>query len=223
MEKHLSIHKILLSLVGFVILWTIVTNAWGYSDYFFQFSNGNYIYAYLSRFIWTLPAVLLIIRYSNSLYFSKEELFSPPCFNKSLIIVIVVSSLYVIGTMLFYHKGFWFNSKINLPLEIIKYAVVGIVEETVFRGWGYNSLAKVTSDRKAVIISTIFFILLHWPAYFISLYRFGNFDFLGILSQSFSALIWGFAFCWLMKKGKTLCNPIIAHIFYDLLYVLLVG
>lgn len=223
MKSELSLHKILISLVGFVLFWMVVTDAWGYSDSFFKFDSGNYIYAYLSRLIWVLPAVLLIIRYSNSLCFSKRELFSRPCFNKSLMIVVIVSSASVVVTMLFYHKGFWFNSKINLPLDMIKFVIVGCVEETVFRGWGYNSLTKVTSDRKAMIISTVFFILVHWPAYFIRLYRFENFNFAGILSQSFSAAIWGFVCCWLMKKGKTLSNPIIAHTFYDIISILLVG
>lgn len=123
----------------------------------------------------------------------------------------------------FVHKGFWFNRNVDLPLETIKLVTVGFVEEAVFRGWGYNTLAKVTSDRKAILISTAFFVLLHWPAYFVRLYRFGSFDFPGILSQSFAALIWGFVFCRLMKKGRTLWNPIIAHAFYDIIFVLLVG
>lgn len=64
--------------------------------------------------------------------------------------------------MLANHQGIWFNNnEITLPLEIIKLAAVGFVEETVFRGWGYNALAKVTSNKKAVILSTAFFILLH--------------------------------------------------------------
>lgn len=222
MKKHLSLHKILLSFVGFIFLWTMVTDAWNYSDYFFNFSNGKYIYSYLSRLIWVLPALFLIIRYNNSLHLNRRELFSCPHFDKPMIIVLIVSSAFVVITMLFNHKYFWFNSKVNLLL-VIKFVMVGFVEETVFRGWGYNALAKVTSDRKAIIISTAFFIMLHWPAYFIKLYRFGNFDLSVILSQSFSALVWGLICCWLMKKGKTLWNPIIAHAVYDIMFVLLVG
>lgn len=223
MKKHLSLCKILLTLLGFVFLWAVVSDAWGYSQYFLNFSNGNYIYAYLSRFVWVLPAILLINRYSDSMYLSIRQLFSSPCINRSLMIVIIASALYVIIEMLVYHQGFWFNSSVNLPLEVIKYVVVGFVEEAVFRGWGYNALAKITSDKKAIVISTALFIILHWPAYFIKLYRFGTFDLAGIVSQSFSALVWGIIFCYLLKKGKNLWNPIIAHTFYDLLSVLLVG
>ena len=125
--------------------------------------------------------------------------------------------------MLINHKGIWFNSENILGLVLVKYIVVGFVEETVFRGWGYNSLAKIVSHKKAAIISTVFFVLLHSPAYFIKLYRFGAFDFIGLIGQSSSALIWGLVFCWLLKSSKTLWNPILAHILYDLTYVLLVG
>ncbi len=223
MNNQRSLHKILLSLVGFVFLWAIVTDAWGYSDCYFQFQYGKYIYAYLSRLVWALPALCLMIRYSENLFLEEKELFSPPCFNKSLIMVLIATWFYVIGMMLLSHKGFWLNKDMNLPLEVIKYIIVGFVEEIVFRGWGYHALLKVTTDRKAVILSTIFFVFIHWPAYFVKLYRFGIFDFPGMLLQSFSAIVLGLIFCWLVKRGKTLWNPIIAHAFYDLAFVLLVG
>jgi len=166
---------------------------------------------------------LLIIRYSNSLTFSKEELFSHPRLNKSLLIAIIVSLVYAVTTMLFNHKGLWINNKASVLLVIIKFFIVGFVEEMVFRGWGYNALTKVTTDKKAIYLSNACVILLHWPAYFIKFFRFGTFDLSGLLLQSLSALIWGISFCWLMKKGKTLWNSIIAHTVYDILLVLLVG
>ena len=222
MNKSLSTNKIILSLIGFVILWTLVTDAWGYSDHF-NFSYGKYIYAFLSRLIWVLPAVLLIVRYSNSLYFSSRQCFSRLCFQSPLKIVMIISSCYTVIMMFVYHHDFWFNKEVNLPLEIVKLVMVGFVEETVFRGWGYNALAKTVSDKKAVIISTVFFILLHWPAYFIKLYRFGTFDISGLTSQTSSALVWGVVCCYLLKKGTSLWNSITAHAFYDIVFVLLVG
>lgn len=223
MNHPLSLRKILLSLAGFVILWAVVTDAWGYSDCAFSFRYGTYLYAYLSRLVWAVPAFCLIVRFNESLYLNKKELFSPPRRNKSLAIVLGVTLLWAGGTMLANHKGFWLNKSINLPLEVIKYIIVGFVEEAVFRGWGYNALSKVTTDRKAVLLSTIFFVLVHWPAFFVKFCRFGTFDFAGMLMQSLSAAVWGVVFCWLMKKGKTIWNPIIAHAFYDLTFVLLVG
>ncbi len=102
-------------------------------------------------------------------------MFSRPKFNKSLILTVTISAVYIVIMMLLNHKGFWFNREIILWLTVIK------------------------------------------------LLRFGTFDFVGIIGQSSSALILGIVFCWLLKKGKTIWNPIIVHAIYDLMYVLLVG
>jgi len=223
MEKRLSLRAIILSLLGFILLWAVVTDAWGYSDRFLGFYAGAYLYAVVSRLIWVLPAVLLIVRYRDCLYIGKRELFSRPCFDRLLVLVLIASSAVVVLTMLVRHKGFWLNREVNPLLETVKFMTVGCVEEIVFRGWGYNALVKAISDRKAAIISTALFVALHWPAYFIKWFRFGTFDFAALLTQSFSALLWGLVFCWLLNRGKTLWNPVIAHSVYDLMSVLLVG
>jgi len=226
MKKELTSKYIILTLLGFIILWTFVTDAWGYSNYIFKndFSNiGSYLYGYISRFIWVVPAIFLIIRYNNKLKFRKNELFSQPIFNKSLILTLTILLLYIVIMMIVNHKGFWFNNDIILWLVVIKYIIVGVVEEVVFRGWGYNSLANTMSNKKAMILTTLLFILLHFPSYFIKLLKFGTFDFIGIITQSISALILGIVFCMLLKKGKTIWNPIIAHTIYDLMSVLFIG
>ena len=92
---------------------------------------------------------------------------------------------------------------------------VGFVEETVFRGWGYNALRGIVSEKKAAILSTLFFVLLHSPAYFVRCYRLGAMDYDTWIIQSISATVWGIVFCWLLKKSKTIWNPIIAHVVYD--------
>lgn len=223
MDKEFNVRKIIITLISFIIFWTIITDAWGYSNFIFNNNIGTYIYAYISRIIWILPAIFLIVRYNNKLKFKKNELFSRPVFNKSLVLTITISLVCVIIMMLVSHNGFWFNSEIILWLTILKFIIVGIVEEVAFRGWGYNSLVNIISHEKATIITTLFFILLHYPSYFIKLLRFGTFDFIGIIVQSISVLVWGIVFCWLLKKGKTIWNPIVVHTIYDLMYVLLVG
>lgn len=55
------------------------------------------------------------------------------------------------------------------------------------------------------------------------LFRFGTFDYAGILVQSFSTSLWGILACWLLKKSRTLWNPILAHFVYDFLLTILIG
>lgn len=54
MEKELDLKRIILTLIGFIVFWTIITNAWGYSAYLFKndpYNIGTYIYGYISRCI----------------------------------------------------------------------------------------------------------------------------------------------------------------------------
>lgn len=221
-KKNPTFSTILLSLFGFVLLWAVVTDAWGYSSHF-EINYGNYIYAYLSRLIWVAPAIWLITRHSASLSISKNALFSRPVWNKHLAIVLIVSLIVPLVGMLVTHGGFWLNPTVNIPLEIIKICLVGFVEETVYRGWGYNALSATVTNNKAVIYSTVFFVLLHSPAFFVRLYRLGTMDYSTWLTQSFTAAIWGVVCCWLLKRSKTIWNPIIAHTAYDVFTVLFVG
>ena len=41
--------------------------------------------------------------------------------------------------------------------------------------------------------------------------------------QSIAAGVWGIVFCWLLKKSKTIWNPIIAHIVYDVFIIVFAG
>ena len=226
MERDINSKKIVFSLILFIVFWTIITDAWGYSGFIFKNSVNNtgiYVYGYVSRILWVMPAILLVTKYSENISIDKTRLFLYPKFDKTLVTVLILSMCYVIVSMFFVHKGVFFNDSEILELVIIKFMLVGFVEEMVFRGWGYNALVKNTTHIKATFITTILFVILHWPAYFVKFFRFGTFDFSGIIGQSTAALFWGIIFCWLLKKGKSIWNPIIAHVLYDLSYVLLVG
>ena len=221
-KENLTQQAILLSLFGFVILWAIVTDAWGYSSHI-TIRYGNYVYACFSRLIWVAPAVWLIIQHSASLGISGKTLFSQPVWNKPLAIVLFGSLAVSCVGMFVAHGGLWLKTTVNIPLEILKICFVGFVEEIVFRGWGYNALSAIVTNKKAVIFSTVFFVLLHAPAYFVKFYRFGTMDYSTWLVQSFTTAVWGVVSCWLLKKSRTIWNPIIAHIVYDIFVGLFVG
>ena len=213
---------VILSLIGFVLLWAVVTDAWGYSSHIAS-PYGYYIYAFICRTVWVAPAVWLIIRYSAFLNYSKRELFSRPVLNGPLATVLAVAVIVPLVSMMITHGGFWINKEVCIPLELLNICVVGFVEEIVFRGWGYNALSAIVSSRKAVFYSTLFFVLLHSPAYLVRFYRFGSLDYMTWITQSVTTAICGIVFCWLFKKSKTIWNPIILHIIYDVMTVLFVG
>ncbi|MBR5182094.1 MAG: CPBP family intramembrane metalloprotease [Clostridiales bacterium] len=75
----------------------------------------------------------------------------------------------------------------------------------------------------AAVLSTLFFVLLHWPACFVRYFRLGTMDYKTWIMQSITAAVWGIVFCWLLKKSKTIWNPIITHIVYDVFIIVFAG
>ena len=207
----------ILSMIGFILLWTIITDAWNYSEILFpvQILNiGKYLYGYFSRIIWMLPVFILIHRSDKALFWNKKQLFSKPKTEPVFIAFMALTTIYALVSMaITYHS--WHITSENLLLLTVKFLIVGIGEETVFRGWGYNLLMKVHSNTVSLIISALMFVILHWPAYFIKLHLYGQLNLSGLVTQSISALFCGLLFAVMLKRSETLWNPMIAHFYYD--------
>lgn len=207
----------ILSMTGFIVLWAIVTDAWNHSAVLAPVHIAGlikYLYGYFSRMLWMLPAFILIHRFDKNLFWSRKQLFSKPKIEPVFAVFMVFITIYTMVSMTMnYHS--WHVTGENLLLLTIKLLIVGIGEETVFRGWGYNLLKKVYSDTVSLIISAFMFTALHWPAYFIKLLLYGQFSWSGVVTQSVSALFCGILFAVMLKRGGTLWNPIIAHFYYD--------
>ncbi len=67
--RHLSIRKIFVTQIMFLLLWTIVTNAWGYSRLLGAESGswGNHLYNLFSRVVWAAPAIILLRVYKKEI------------------------------------------------------------------------------------------------------------------------------------------------------------
>ncbi len=206
-----------LSMTGFIALWAIVTDAWNYSA---MLSQGQpvtvcrYLYGYFSRILWASPAFILIRRFDRNLFWSRRQLFSRPKVEPIFAVFMVLTTIYALVSMALDHH-FWNVSGEDFLFLTIKVFLVGIVEETVFRGWGYNLLKNVRSNTVSLMISTSMFVVLHWPAYFIKLFLYGSFDRTGMISQSISALLCGLLFAVMLRRSGTLWNPVLAHFYYD--------
>lgn len=221
--KKLTVNFIMLSLLGFILFWVVLTDAWGTSRLIFSDNIiiGQYLYGYATRIIWVLPAVILISKSKqDSLAIPWKTLISKPSVNKFFVITLSLMVIYSLVGMIVMHGEFNLNVE-NFVFLLIKVLIVGVVEETVFRGWGYNALCSLTTHRKATILSSLMFAFIHCPAYIIKYMVYGDFEFLVMLQQFVIAFLFGILFCTLLRKGKSLWNPIIAHSFYDLLIFLM--
>lgn len=203
-------------MLGFILLWAMLTDAWNYSGILFpadMLSLGRYLYGYFSRILWMLPAFLLLYRFERNLSWDRKQLFSRPKPEPVFLAFIALTAIYALASMALNHHSWHMTSE--LPFLTMKLMIVGIGEETVFRGWGYNILRKFHSEKASLMISAFLFAALHWPAYFIKLLLYGRFDWAGILGQSISAFACGLLFAVMLKRSRTLWNPVLAHFYYD--------
>lgn len=224
--NRLSLAKVVISLIMTILLWTLVTNAWGYTKLLFDAQTGswiNYTYDFFSRFIWAAPMIVLLRLYANDVPTTWKELFTNKPHMKPLIITVAIIILYNFGAMLFNHGGLWVNPNFSFLKHFSTFIMVAFVEELVYRGWGQNALSAFLSERKANLVSNIFFVLLHLPAYFIKLYLNGTFPVAAVATQCAFIFVLGLLFGYLYRKGKSLWSPMIVHFLADFLGVLMIG
>ena len=223
---HLSFAKVIISLIMTIVLWAIVTDAWGYSRLLFAAQSGSwtsYAYGFVSRFVWAIPAIFLLRLYTREVPVTLKQLFKNKPHMKSLLVTVAVVVIYNFGAMLVQHGGLWMNPSFSFVKHFTMFIMVGFAEELVYRGWGLNALSLFLSERNANLVSNLFFVILHLPAYFIKLYLNGTFPVAAIATQCVMVFILGLLFGYLYRRGKSLWSPIIVHFLADFLSVMLIG
>lgn len=206
-----------------VLYWAVISDAWGYSEHLMTNLPNNwnqYIYGYISRMIWAMPYLLLIVTGRQKGVISSKEVFRFSFHWKSFLTVFVLSTIYVLCGMFFIHGGYWINPNIILLQELSKFLVVGFAEELVYRGFGLNMLSNFLNERAANIVSCLFFAAVHIPAYFIHWYRDGILQLTDMIIQVITAFIWGLIFGVVFKKSKSIWSSAIIHFWYDFSFTL---
>ena len=138
----LNIKKVHISLFCSVILWAVVTDAWGYSSVLFgnMYNNwGEYLYGLVSRGIWSIPFIVLIIKCADNIPANFKGLFSLKWHWKSVIIALSAITVYILVGMFVNHGGFWVNQDVRISQILLMFLMVGFAEEIVYRGFGMNA------------------------------------------------------------------------------------
>lgn len=220
----MRLKNIHITLVLSVVFWAVVTDAWNYSSFLALPDRwGNYLYGYYSRMLWALPFLLLAMKYSSRLSVSFKGLFSSKIHWKSFLLLFFMITAYTVAAMYANHGGFWFHATINPAQELPKFLIVGFAEEMVYRGWGMNALASFMSVKAANICSSLYFVLLHFPSYFIHWFLDGNLALSTMLVQAVYVFVLGLIFGYIFRKSKSLLPSMFLHFWSDFASVLFVG
>ena len=196
---------------GFWTLWTICIR-----PEIKDAMSGSLIFEILANCVklavWTVPALLLIRKYDNALFIRFRQMFTERVSLRAALLWILLFSALSGGERLIaliqgrLHINPDFSLKSHLWLLI-----VGLTEETVFRGWLLNAAVKSGRDTKMIALNAVMFLCIHFPGWiqkgtFVS--AFTGFGFISILV--FSVLI---SICFL--KHKNIVLPIFIHMLYD--------
>ena len=176
----------------------------------------------LKALIWLFPALLLIRRYDGWLAVPRRDLFRAPRSWRLCWEILLFFALCLILGSLIRNRGLSLSPSF-IPADLIWILFVGLMEETVFRGWLLNLLLEPGDfDRdklpwKPVAITSVLFLLIHFPLWCRTGALAANLAGGAFLSILVLSLVFSLTFL----RSRSLIIPIVLHSAWDLLVTVL--
>ena len=206
--KHLRIRTVVISYLVFFAGWTlrvVCVDLSGMNEFL------SWVIGFLIHVVWwPLFALFLIKRYSNDLNISLKEMITTKPKLKILLPLLVFALVYNIAGFFINSSGY--GTKMKLYDLIVTAATVGVFEESVFRGWFLNAISTFVSERKANLISSALFVLIHYPGWI-----FAGYELTTIAVTSLSVYVLGLMFWWVFRKNRSIWTGAILHSAWDLI------
>lgn len=175
----------------------------------------------LVKLLTWLGVGVLLIRKTTATNLSVERPFQKPVRQRTFIFTIAIVIGYLVLSAIMQQHTLHIVSSFRPTMLFQDFLVVGICEETLFRGYFLNRLRPlVTNDQTALIIQAIMFACIHLPRYATT---YPSLSGVTIISNLITVGLLGYLFGWLFLKTKSLWPGIIVHSVWDLLIVLIVG
>jgi membrane protease YdiL (CAAX protease family) len=171
--------------------------------------------AVIKNAVWTLPACLLIHRYSDSVAVTLREMFTRRVnWLKYLPVFALFTAYLLAGDMLLNGKialsgGFSFDDAVSVLF-------VGITEELVFRGWLLNAAASGKNKRAVIAVNALLFLLIHIPSWIHQGELIAIFQSFGFVSILVLSVIFSVTFL----KSRSILIPAALHMFWNLIMLL---
>lgn len=213
-DKSTKQRVLLIYVLAFYGIWTLwefwakdFVNISVENEYLSQFIRSGVI----KNLVWTLPAILLIHRFSSDMYVRLKDMFLLNANALRYFPILLLFTVYLlVGAVL--QKDRLSVSETFKFSDLIIVLFVGVTEETVFRGWLLNSTVSEKKKWLPVIANSLMFLLIHFPVWIhdgVFLANFQNFSFL-------SPLLLGIIFGWTFIKSRCIWVPIVLHMYWDL-------
>lgn len=171
--------------------------------------------------VWTLPALLLIRKYSDSLKIGASEMLTWKKEYLPYLAIFPAFAAYIVLNMVLHKMPIEFSMTITDAVTVL---FVGVTEELVFRGWLLNATMAYTKEPEnddatpwsqygAVALNAVMFLVIHFPRWLSEGAFAANFTSLGFVSIVLLSVIFSLVFL----KTRNIVLPITLHMFWDLL------
>lgn len=169
----------------------------------------------LKNLVWTIPAVLLIKKYHDSVEIPLKDMFTNRVNWLKYLPIFLIFTIYILIGTYKINGNLQISSDFGLD-DIIVVLFVGLTEELVFRGWLLNSTIKDKKDDDLYIpigINALLFLSIHFPRWIADGVFMTNFISLGFISIIVLSVLFSYVFI----NSRNILIPIALHMYWDLL------
>lgn len=170
----------------------------------------------IKNLVWTLPAILLVHHFKDSVFISLKEMFVSKVQWIKYLPVFGIFTVYIIGSFIISKAPLNISETFSAD-ELIVFLFVGVTEELVFRGWLLNIMYREDKKYQCIFVNSLMFLAVHFPKWLhdgIFVASFTEFGFVEIILLSF---IFSLSFI----KSRNILVPIALHMYWDLLLFLI--
>lgn len=172
----------------------------------------------IKNLVWTLPAVLLIHKYSSEVLVKLKEMFTAKVNWLKYLPFFAFFTVYILVNAYSQYGEIKIQRDFGIA-SVIMVLFVGLEEEMVFRGWLLNATVNEDKKWRYIILNALMFLMIHFPIWirngiFVSSFTHFGFIIILLLSVIFSTEF---------LRSKNILVPIAMHMYWDLLASMFVG
>ena len=172
----------------------------------------------IKNLVWTLPAVLLIHKYSSDVLVRLKEMFTAKVNWLKYLPVFAFFTVYILVNAYSQYGEIKIQRDFGIA-SIIMVLFVGLEEEMVFRGWLLNATVNEDKKWRYIILNALMFLMIHFPIWIRNGIFVSSFTHFGFIIILFLSVIFSTGFL----KSKNILVPIALHMYWDLLASMFVG
>lgn len=213
MKKTLSIRMIVIYYAIFWLLWTVVElTVMQQINFNFTGWTREFLADSVKMIIWLGYAIFLMKKYSWAMYIKPKELWKFNWRYKGTYWTLLAVVAYLIYATLIHRHTLSILPTFQ-PENFFEYfLVVGITEESVFRGAFFNLLRPHFNFQTTNIIQALMFVTLHF-----AIWTTQALTPLTLFSNFITVFVLGYLFGWLVEQSRSIWPSIIVHSVWDLL------